>query len=108
MFQPRSNFAHLMSVQRDLALLGAAAERYFVDDPNTSLLKLRQFGELMAQQVAARTGVYSEGEDNQAALLSRLRGAGWLPGDSADLFHWLRKAGNAANHQFSGDHRAAL
>ncbi|WP_345812584.1 type I restriction-modification system endonuclease [Paraburkholderia sp. PREW-6R] len=108
MSQPRSNFAHLARVQKDLAVLGAAAERYFVDDPNTCLLKLRQFGELMAQQVAARAGVYSEGEDNQAALLSRLRGAGWLPGDSAELFHWLRKAGNAANHQFSSDHRAAL
>ncbi|NML30580.1 type I restriction-modification system endonuclease [Paraburkholderia antibiotica] len=108
MSQPRSNFAHMARAQEDLAVLGAAAERYFVDDPNTSLLKLRQFGEAMAQQVAARVGVYAPNEGNQAALLSRLKGGGWLPRDTADLFHWLRQAGNEANHQFSGDHRAAL
>ncbi|MDN7549483.1 type I restriction-modification system endonuclease [Burkholderia cenocepacia] len=106
--QRRSNFAHLTRLQEDLALLGAGAERYFADDPNTCLLKLRQFGELMARQVAARAGIYSPDEDNQASLLSRLKGAGWLPRDVADLFHWLRKAGNIANHQFAGDHRAAL
>ncbi|WP_321873610.1 type I restriction-modification system endonuclease [Burkholderia ubonensis] len=106
--QRRSNFAHLTRLQEDLALLGAGAERYFADDPNTSLLKLRQFGELMARQVAARAGIYTPGEDNQAALLSRLKGAGWLPREVADLFHWLRKTGNEANHQFTGDHRAAL
>ncbi|MDN7866093.1 type I restriction-modification system endonuclease [Burkholderia multivorans] len=106
--QRRSNFAHLTRLQADLAVLGAAAERYFADDPNTSLLKLRQFGELMAHQVAARAGVYSADEDNQASLLSKLKGAGWLPRDVADYFHWLRKAGNIASHQFSGNHRAAL
>lgn len=108
MSRARSNFAHLARLQADLALLGAGAERYFTDDPNTSLLKQRQFGELMAQQVAARAGIYSPDEDSQATLLSRLKGAGWLPRDVADLFHWLRKAGNEANHQFVGDHRAAL
>lgn len=108
MSQRRSNFTHLARLQADLALLGAGAERYFVEDPNTSLLKLRQFGELMAQQVAARAGIYTPDEDNQAALLSRLKGAGWLPRDVADLFHWLRKAGNEASHQFVGDHRTAL
>lgn len=106
--QRRSNFAHLTRLQEDLALLGAGAERYFATDPNTCLLKLRQFGELMARQVAARAGIYSADEDNQAALLSRLKGAGWLPREVADLFHLLRKAGNIANHQFTGDHRGAL
>ena len=108
MAQRSSNFAHLAQKQAELALLGAGAERYFAADPNTSLLKLRQFGELMAQQVAARAGLYTPHEDNQAALLSRLKGAGWLPRDVADLFHWLRKAGNEASHQFVGDHRTAL
>lgn len=108
MSQRRSNFTHLARLQPDLALLGAGAERYFIEDPNTSLLKLRQFCELMAQQVAARAGIYSPGEVNQAALVSRLKGAGWLPRDVADLFHWLRKAGNEASHQFVCDHRTAL
>jgi type I restriction enzyme R subunit len=104
----RSNFTHLAKLQIDLGLLGAAAEKYFAEDPNTCLLKLRQFGELMAQQVAARASIYTAGEDNQAALLSRLKGAGWLNRDVADLFHWLRKAGNEASHNFGGEHRTAL
>ena len=41
-----------------LVRLGALAENYFQDDPNTCVMKLRQLGELLAQQVAARTGVY--------------------------------------------------
>lgn len=108
MSQGHSNFTHLARLQAELALLGASAERYFADDPNTSLLKLRQFGEFMAQQVAARAGIYIADEHSQANLLSRLKGAGWLSREVAELFHWLRKAGNEANHQFSGDHRAAL
>ena len=34
--------------------LAALAERYFADDPNTCLIKLRQFTELLAQSVAAK------------------------------------------------------
>jgi type I restriction enzyme R subunit len=34
------------------------AEKYFPDDPNTCLLKLRQFAELLAQLLAARVGLY--------------------------------------------------
>ncbi len=108
MVQPRSNFSHLLALQAELARLGAAAERYFSDDPNTSLIKLRQFAELMAQQVAARAGLYLADEDNQAALLSRLKREGWLPRDIADLFHWVRKAGNEAAHHLRDDHRTAL
>ena len=37
------------------------AERYFPEDPNTSLLKLRQLGELLAQLLASRTGLYLTG-----------------------------------------------
>lgn len=104
----RSNFAHLARLQADLAQLGGRAERFFSEDPNTCLLKLRQFAELMAQQVAARAGLYVPEEDNQATLLNRLRQQGWLPREVADLFHWIRKAGNEANHQLHGSHAQAL
>jgi type I restriction enzyme R subunit len=46
------NFAHLRPYDEQLFRLGSLAERYFPEDPNTSLLKLRQLGELLAQQVA--------------------------------------------------------
>jgi type I restriction enzyme R subunit len=37
-----SNFAHLQEHDAQLLRLGMLAERYFPEDPNTSLLKLRQ------------------------------------------------------------------
>ena len=52
-----ANFGFLKQHDAQLVRLGAFAERYFRDNPNTCLLKVRQFGELLAQQVAARTGV---------------------------------------------------
>jgi len=83
------------------------AERYFPDDPNTSLLKLRQFGELLAQLVAAQMGEFLP-EEGQWDLLRRLRGQGLLPQEIAQLFNEVRRAGNAASHERRGDHRAAL
>ena len=39
-----SNFDFLKSYDAQLVRLGALAERYFKEDPNTCLIKLRQFG----------------------------------------------------------------
>lgn len=106
---PRSaNFAFLAQHDQLLDHLGALAERYFADDPSTSLLKLRQFGEVLAQRTAARAGLYTTTEENQVELLSRLRDNGLLPRELGELFHGLRKAGNAAAHEVGGDHREAL
>ena len=38
------NFAHLRRYDEQLFRLWSLAERYFPEDPNTSLLKLRQLG----------------------------------------------------------------
>jgi len=43
-----SNYAHLQEHDVQLLRLGMLAERYFADDPNTSLLKPRQLAELLA------------------------------------------------------------
>ena len=39
-----ANFGFLSAHDAQLERLGALAERYFKDDPNTCLIKLRQFG----------------------------------------------------------------
>ena len=62
--------------------LGALAERYFADDPNTCLIKLRQFCELLAQDVAARCGVFTSPDEPQVDLLRRVKVA---RGGSVDL-----------------------
>jgi type I restriction enzyme R subunit len=84
------------------------AERYFPDDPNTCLLKLRQLTELLAELVAARTGLYGSPEEPQYDLVRRLHDRGLLPREVAQLFGEVRRAGNAAVHEGAGDHRTAL
>lgn len=103
-----SNFRHLEEHDPQLLRTGLLAERYFADDPNTCLLKLRQLGELLAQSTAARVGVYRDPEEGQYELLGRLRDHGILPVEIQQLFHEIRRTGNAANHDLAGDHRAAL
>src|SRR5262245_58953156 len=66
-----SNFAHLQEHDEQLLRLGVLAERYFPDDPNTTLLKLRQLTELLAQLVATKVGLYQSPEKSQYDLLRR-------------------------------------
>jgi type I restriction enzyme, R subunit len=88
--------------------LGLLAERYFPDDPNTSILKLRQLGETLAQHVAAKVGLLTTAEESQFDLIRRLQDEGILPREVAQLFHEIRRAGNAASHAIHGDHGTAL
>ena len=66
------NFAHLKAHDEQLLRLGLLAERYFTEDPNTSLLKLRQLAELLAQHVATRIGLLVSAEESQYELIRRL------------------------------------
>ena len=81
-----SNFAHLAEHDEQLLRLGMLAERYFPDDPNTCLLKLRQYGELLAQWVASHVGEYASAEEAQFDLLRRLQGQGLIPRKIGQLF----------------------
>jgi type I restriction enzyme R subunit len=103
-----SNFGHLTTHDEQLVRLGMLAERYFAEDPNTCLLKLRQLAEALAQLTASRVGLFSAPDEKQADLLRRLQDHGILPREVASLFHEVRKAGNDANHKLAGDHRTAL
>ena len=102
------NFAFLKVHNPQLVQLGALAEKYFADDPNTCLIKLRQFGEVLAQLTAANVGLYTNPDEKQVELLRRLRDRGVLKGDVDRLFHELRKAGNEANHSLASSQRLAL
>lgn len=104
----RSNFDMLRAYEEPLWRLGALAERYFAEDPNTSLLKLRQLSELLAQSLAARTGLYANPEESQYELIRRLQGEGVLPKEVKQVLDQIRVTGNAANHALQGDHAAAL
>src|SRR3954447_3838458 len=86
--QPSSeNFAFLACYDAQLVRLASLGELFFREDPNTCLIKTRQFGELLAQQVAARTGAFTSAEEPQADLLRRLQTDRLIPREVADLFH---------------------
>ncbi|SDW60613.1 type I restriction-modification system endonuclease [Nitrosomonas communis] len=103
-----SNFSVLSQHDEQLLRLGMLAEKYFADDPNTCLLKLRQLAESLAQLLAARTGLYISAEETQYDLLRRLQDNSVMPREVFQMFNEVRRAGNAANHALSGDHRTAL
>jgi type I restriction enzyme R subunit len=103
-----ANFDFLAKHDAQLARLGTLAERYFGDDPNTALMKLRQFAELLAQPAAAKAGLFARPDEPQSDLLRRLKFERVLPTEVADLFHQIRISGNAATHAFGGDHAHAL
>lgn len=106
---PKSpNFAFLAQHHRFLVRYAAQAERYLFDDPSTALFKLRQFAELLAQQACAYVGAFTAPEDDFARVLNLLRERRVATADVLDLFHGLRKAGNAAVHEGKGTRSDAL
>lgn len=102
------NFGHLAKHVEWLAVLGVKAERFVFSEPDTALFHLRRFGEVLAQEAAASTGLYTSADESQAELLRRLRDSGIVDREVADLFHALRKAGNRAVHDGVGTQRDAL
>jgi hypothetical protein len=102
------NFGFLAKRYPELEQIAARSERYFSDDPIVSLITLRQFGEALAQLVAARSGLYTDPKERQRDLLRRLRVDGRYPSNVLGLFDQLRKDGNAAAHHHTGDHAKAL
>jgi len=102
------NFSFLAKHDVVLVNHAALAERYVFGDPNSALIKLRQFAELLAQHCAASTGIPVSKQDSFVDVLNLLWNRGVLGAQVSQLFHGLRKAGNAAAHDNSGDQREAL
>lgn len=103
-----TNFAFLSEYDPLFLQLAQSAERAFSADPNTTLIKLRQFAEAIAQEVAARSGIVFDDQTKQTELLYKLnRELGFEP-QVRELFHILRIEGNKATHQFKTQHREAL
>ncbi|MFB2683345.1 type I restriction-modification system endonuclease [Shewanella mangrovisoli] len=104
-----SNFDFLKHHDELLLRLAQTAEWCFIPDPNTTLLKMRQLGEELAKNIAARVGVACGQGINQVDLLRSLDYSLKLEQRIKDAFHTIRKLGNAANHDItSNSHRDAL
>ncbi|WP_252107974.1 MULTISPECIES: type I restriction-modification system endonuclease [unclassified Halomonas] len=103
-----TNFGFLAEHDALLADLATAAERAFAGDPNTTLIKLRQLGEALAQHIAALSGIAFDEQTSQADLLYRLNRELRLEPQVKELFHTLRIEGNKATHQFRTRHKEAM
>ncbi|OEG73872.1 type I restriction-modification system endonuclease [Shewanella colwelliana] len=114
MTQPNSittvigNFDFLKEHDPIFLQLAQSAERAFSSDPNTTLVKLRQFAEAVAQDLAMRCSIEFDDQTSQADLLFRINRELRLESQIISLFHGLRKAGNQAVHQFKTEHKSAL
>ena len=103
-----SNFSFLAEHSPLFAQLGYTAEQTFSSDPNTTLIKLRQLAEALAQDLAVRFGIDFSSETTQADLLFKLQRDMQLAPEIRTLFHTLRIEGNKATHQFQTRHRDAM
>jgi type I restriction enzyme R subunit len=103
-----SNFEFLKQHDPVYFQLASTAEQVFASDPNTTLMKLRQLGEALAQDIAARSGVDFDDATSQHELLYRINRAISLEPIIKQLFYTLRVEGNRANHQFETKHKEAL
>ncbi|MCC5812050.1 MAG: type I restriction-modification system endonuclease [Ectothiorhodospiraceae bacterium] len=103
-----SNFSFLVEHDALFVELADAAERAFASDPNTTLIKLRQLGEALAQHLAALSGIELDEQTSQAELLYRLNRELRLEPQIRELFHVLRVEGNKATHQFRTQHKEAM
>jgi type I restriction enzyme R subunit len=102
------NFEFLANLDPALMRQAALAERHCLEDPNSALIKLRLFGELLAKNIAARFGVYTDNQSQQIEILKELKYRDVLDQKLADMFHSIRIAGNAAVHEGKGSVRDAL
>jgi len=103
-----ANFGFLGGYDDRLLQSALAAERLVFEDSVAALMRLRQFGELLAQEAGALVGLYVGAQDTQRDLLRRLSDRGVLTREVEALFHDLRRKGNDAAHEGRGSGREAL
>ncbi|CAM3469029.1 DEAD/DEAH box helicase family protein [Mycolicibacterium frederiksbergense] len=101
------NFGALAAIEPLLAVYGAGAESSIYTDPNGALVKCRQFGEVLAEQLITRTRTSCDSE-RQVDRIIALERAGVLTTDTVRVFHDIRKRGNEATHSHLFDVRGAL
>ena len=103
-----SNVQFLKNYDNTLVEIFSRAEDYVHSDPNSALIKIRQFAELLAQYTAAQVGVPEWERGTQADLLNLFRNRGIYGEIALNLFHSIRKTGNKATHAVHGSSADAL
>ena len=102
-----SNFDFLSPTWPVLAELGDLAEKNLYLDPNTSLIKLRMFAEILTKYLLAYENHENPIDGKQISRINLLNSNGIVPELLVPLFHSLRKTGNKATHEVYGTTKEA-
>ena len=102
------NFKFLAKCDKRLVRLTTLAERYAFTDSPAALIKLRQFGEFLAKDVAARHALLVNPAASFDDVLRLLGARSILPREAADWLFHLKRVGNSAAHEDAGSASDAL
>ena len=105
---PSPNFSFLANIDQVIVDVAARAELYVFTDPNSALIKTRQFGELLVKLILAKQGRTVDENDTQLELINELWQRRIVPDRISQMFHEVRKKGNQAVHDVHGDKSEAL
>ncbi|AGB41038.1 DNA/RNA helicase, superfamily I [Halobacteroides halobius DSM 5150] len=92
------NFSFLKNKWPDLNELGKLAEKNLYSDPNTTLFKLRKFGERIVDYIFEYENITELKDKRQFNKLKRLEKEELMDDKILEIFHSLRKTGNEAVH----------
>ncbi|CNH31796.1 DEAD/DEAH box helicase [Yersinia massiliensis] len=97
----KSNFDFLKGVNDFIYAIACAAENNYPDDPNTTLIKMRMFGEATAKHLGMLLDIPPC--ENQHDLLRELGKIPFVDDSILSIFHKLRRIGNQAVHEYHND-----
>ncbi len=97
----KSNFEFLKGTNDFLYAIACAAENNYPDDPNTTLVKMRIFGEATAKHLGKLLDLPST--ESQLDLLRELGKINFVDDGIMGVFHTLRRTGNKAVHDYHND-----
>ncbi|WP_448564119.1 type I restriction-modification system endonuclease [Thalassotalea ganghwensis] len=97
----QSNFYFLKEIDEQLYQIALAAERNYPGDPNTTMSKLRIFGEAIAKKLAQALKI--ERTETQLEIVRELARVPGISSEIIQVFHKLRKVGNKAVHEYHDD-----
>ena len=102
-----SNFSFLKDKWSDLSKIARLAEKNLYSDPNTTLFKLRKFGEKIVDYIFTYEDLEEMKDDRQFNRLKKLEEDELMNQEVLEKFHALRKVGNEAVHNAHNDSKDA-
>ena len=73
-----SNFDFLNKFDLILVRLGTFAESYPENDPHASLIRLRQYGEILSRHIVDKFNIYVESKEVNFDLLKNLKSIDYI------------------------------